>query len=78
MHQTQNQNQNQEQDQELKVGDVVKLRSGGPWMTIVKINEGPYPLDCRWFFQHPETNSYIGEIQCSSFPASALTKQTNR
>lgn len=31
-------------------GDVVRLKSGGPWMTLVKTNnDGDY--FCRWFHE---------------------------
>jgi len=38
---------------ELKVGDIVKLKSGGPDMTVDGLPEiqgpGPDPVDCLWF-----------------------------
>lgn len=37
---------------DFKVGDIVKLKSGGPAMTISKISTGPdnkISLECIWF-----------------------------
>jgi uncharacterized protein YodC (DUF2158 family) len=38
---------------EFKEGDVVRLKSGGPIMTVEKIGEGPYTKEsrvwCQWF-----------------------------
>lgn len=35
---------------ELKIGDVVKLKSGGPVMTVSNIDNLPDEVDCTWFF----------------------------
>ncbi|MCH8203251.1 MAG: DUF2158 domain-containing protein [Proteobacteria bacterium] len=32
----------------LKVGDIVKLKSGGPRMTVT-LTEGDGPVECKWF-----------------------------
>jgi uncharacterized protein YodC (DUF2158 family) len=42
----------------LKVGDIVKLKSGGPFMTIIKILNksntiGSYDCVCQWFNDNP-------------------------
>jgi uncharacterized protein YodC (DUF2158 family) len=38
-------------DQQLKAGDVVQLKSGGPEMTISKIINASGPLVvCDWFY----------------------------
>ena len=34
---------------ELKVGDVVKLKSGGPVMTVSRVAEESRLYDCQWF-----------------------------
>jgi uncharacterized protein YodC (DUF2158 family) len=39
---------------ELQIGDVVKLKSGGPWMTVEKI-EGD-AVSCIWF---PDNNAAV-------------------
>ena len=33
----------------LKVGDVVQLKSGGPQMTVCKIDEEDNTYSCCWF-----------------------------
>jgi uncharacterized protein YodC (DUF2158 family) len=33
----------------LKVGDVVQLKSGGPQMTVCKIDEEGITINCCWF-----------------------------
>ncbi|RIV42279.1 YodC family protein [Flagellimonas pelagia] len=34
---------------ELKLGDVVFLKSGGPEMTIYKVSERNNQVGCKWF-----------------------------
>lgn len=40
----------EETEQELRVGDLVRLKSGGPTMTIIRLGEGAErsPV-CAWF-----------------------------
>lgn len=34
----------------MKEGDVVKLKSGGPKMTVAKIDQDArFPITCQWF-----------------------------
>ena len=54
--------------EEFKIGDVVQLKSGGPYMTVVSLNENSMThtgqIKCQWFEKNrPET---------CSFPAAAL------
>ena len=49
---------------ELKVGDVVKLKSGGPKMTIANTKSNPAGILCTWFDE--------AEVKSSRFPAKAL------
>ena len=47
--------------QTLKVGDVVKLKSGGPKMTVIEIGTGPSAgtIWCKWFVGYePRQNSF--------------------
>jgi len=37
-------------DQTFKVGDIVELKSGGPAMTIVSIQDDKY--SCTWFYEN--------------------------
>ena len=39
---------NNESSQEFKIGDVVKLKSGGPTMTVNNIEENG-EIYCQWF-----------------------------
>jgi uncharacterized protein YodC (DUF2158 family) len=50
----------------LKPGDIVRLKSGGPQMTVNFV-EGQN-VDCVWF--GPD-----GNVKLSSFPAAALAKE---
>lgn len=34
-------------NQKFKTGDVVQLKSGGPWMTVVGVEDGE--VSCTWF-----------------------------
>lgn len=55
-----------------KVGDIVKLKSGGPWMTIQDYENAGYVLDrtakTKWF-------SLSGELEWGTFIESSLTKK---
>ncbi len=51
---------------ELQIGDVVKLKSGGPWMTVYKI-EGD-AISCIWF---PNDNDAVSR----SFHKDILLKE---
>lgn len=53
---------------EMKIGDLAKLNSGGPVMTIRVINEGD--VMCDWF---DDTN---WKPLHKSFPMESLTKQS--
>lgn len=48
----------------FKVGDIVRVKSGSPVMTIVSCNPGNY-YNCTWF-------STDGKQQCNDFPGDAL------
>jgi uncharacterized protein YodC (DUF2158 family) len=50
----------------FQVGDLVKLRSGGPKMTVQSVNAGQEDqlVHCVWFEQ--------GSPQSHTFPAGAL------
>ena len=54
---------------EIKMGDIVKLKSGGPYMTVVF-----RPIDgsarCSWFV--------AGEVREWIFPLSSLTKMQKK
>lgn len=42
-----------EETKEIKVGDVVKLKGGGPDMTVIaESSERPGQLICAWFDIH--------------------------
>jgi uncharacterized protein YodC (DUF2158 family) len=49
---------------ELKQGDRVRLRSGGPLMTVHSINGDN--IDCQWF-------TPAGELKSATFPLAMLT-----
>ncbi|HEX3560888.1 MAG TPA: DUF2158 domain-containing protein [Pyrinomonadaceae bacterium] len=51
--------------EQIKVGDVVQLKSGGPQMTVVS-DEGNNYFFCQWFIG--------GKLDHNSFPSSALRK----
>ncbi|MEN6560098.1 MAG: DUF2158 domain-containing protein [Acidobacteriota bacterium] len=36
-------------DQQFKKGDVVRLKSGGPKMTVTSIIQDDGSLECTWF-----------------------------
>jgi len=47
----------------INVGDVVKLKSGGPFMTVSIVN--PTEVYCKWF----DTENHLNE---DSFPKDSL------
>ena len=50
---------------EFKMGDVVELKSGGPWMTVIRLNVGDGNLvECQWFEK--------SQPKAAVFPAEAL------
>lgn len=50
---------------DLKIGDVVELKSGGPWMTVIQIDsKDPRIVRCQWF---QNSQSFSG-----AFPVEAL------
>lgn len=49
---------------QLNLGDRVRLRGGGPLMTVHSINGDN--IDCQWFTVH-------GELQAATFPLYMLT-----
>jgi uncharacterized protein YodC (DUF2158 family) len=59
---------------EIKVGDVVQLKSGGPNMTVNEIGKpgmggtGPLSAWCSWFDSK-------GEEKKGTFPLTSLTKK---
>ena len=53
----------------FKVGDVVRLASGGPNMTIIGDGVAPGHVECQWFDKH-------GQSQQGSFPEDALIPPT--
>jgi uncharacterized protein YodC (DUF2158 family) len=51
---------------DLKAGDVVRLRSGGPRMTVSSVNEPLHFVDCVWFL------SASGGLQTGHFAPEAV------
>jgi uncharacterized protein YodC (DUF2158 family) len=54
--------------EQLKVGDVVRLKSGGPKMTITQLltQKGQPTCVCQWFADGTNKN------EAAAFPAEAL------
>ncbi len=46
-------------DVDLKVGDVVELKSGGPDMTVEEVNNTKRQAKCLWFVDGDVKNSYF-------------------
>lgn len=57
---------------QFKIGDVVRLKSGGPPMTVTYVSEEyGRKLSCRWFVQGHE-------VRQDQFPPEALTYADNK
>ncbi len=48
----------------FELGDVVRLKSSGPSMTVVCLPESGQSYHCAWFI--------VGQVQHGSFPAECL------
>ena len=57
-------------DSEIKIGDVVRLRSGGPAMTVTRriTQAGQDLCICTWFLERSNKN------ETGTFPGEALIK----
>lgn len=54
---------------EFKIGDVVRLKSGGPQMTVVAIvNSNEKLIRCQWFGEEKGSQ----KVEMSVFPPAAL------
>lgn len=55
---------------QLKVGDVIKLKSGGPKMTVTRLitQKGEPTCVCQWFAEGSNKN------EAAAFPIDALAK----
>jgi len=60
---------NSKSNQELKIGDVVKLKSGGPIMTVKNIEENG-EIYCQWF-----SGDKLNKLEDGYFPPASLEKQ---
>ncbi len=54
------QNENGDKMEEFKVGDVVRLKSGGPLMTIESIKDED--LNCIWFVNNEVRSNYFSKL----------------
>ena len=59
---------NSKPNQELKIGDVVKLKSGGPTMTVDNIEKNG-EIYCKWFAGEYD------KVYYGYFKSDALQKQ---
>lgn len=57
----------------FKVGDVVKLKSGSPAMTVSKADGHLGLVTCVWF-QTDEVGDYVGALQTLSVVPGTLNK----
>ena len=60
---------NSKSNQELKIGDVVKLKSGGSVMTVNSIEENG-EINCQWF-----SGDKLNKLEDGYFPPNSLEKQ---
>ena len=59
---------NSKSNQELKIGDVVKLKSGGPIMTVNNIEENG-EMYCKWF-----AGEHFDKVYKDYFPPDSLIR----
>lgn len=68
------------QKRSLKIGDVVRLKSGGPWMTVtgeptsddVLSADEVGTADCSWFEEFPESAEQRWVLQMLTIETEAL------
>ena len=60
---------NSKSNQELKIGDVVKLKSGGHVMTVNNIEKNG-EIYCQWFM-----GDKLNKLENGYFPPDSLEKQ---
>ena len=61
----------------MQIGDVVVLKSGGPAMTVARLDIGTTNgslVTCVWFTRPVVDSSVYGELHTSSFALDTLTK----
>lgn len=56
---------------DYEIGDVVELKSGGPWMTVVGSNSSGETV-CEWFNTSNDGNR---TVQRHVFPPDALNRK---
>ena len=57
----------------FKVGDIVQLKSGGPPMTVTRINTnlvGYSEITCQWFYMIMNTGTFVPDVLIQSEPRS--------
>jgi len=55
----------------FKVGDIVQLKSGGPPMTVTRVNTnlvGYSEIACQWFYVQMETGTFVPDVLIPSEP----------
>jgi len=55
----------------FKVGDIVQLKSGGPPMTVSRVNSnivGYTEITCQWFYVQMETGTFVPDVLIPSEP----------
>jgi len=48
-------------EKEFKVGDIVRLKSGGPKMTVTEIDDEEDLFHCRWFADNKQPENGLFE-----------------
>lgn len=46
----------------MNPGDVVKLKGGGPWMTVTLVNSSTDSVNCMWFDPLPQAVAFEDEV----------------
>ena len=54
---------------EFQIGDVVQLKSGGPWMVVTRKRDEEAAVYCEWFVA-------ASEVKGHRFPSATLNKAT--
>lgn len=58
----------------IRVGDVVRLKSGGPKMTVNRIAEPAPTVSCIWFLDHSNYGEFSSVTSTGEFDRRALIR----
>lgn len=62
----------------LKIGDKVRLKSGGPEMTVNQLDNSGAGVECVWFDGTKRTSAFFSELTLEPVVSSPPPRLVNR